>query len=252
VSTSSQLTLPGAADSGGKAAPPPVFVTTHWSLVLSAGRNDTTRARAALAELCETYWPALNAYVRRRGFPPHDAEDLTQEFFSRLLEHNWIARADAGKGRFRSFLLTMLNRFLADEWDRIRAKKRGGGMAAVPLDTNAGGPASEPAADEVYDWQWALALLERTMARLRDEYGRGGKAGEFKHLKAFLTANRDEIPYTKAAAAAGLSEGAARVAVHRLRRRYRELFREEIARTVADPAEVDAELRYLIGVLARR
>jgi hypothetical protein len=122
----------------------------------------------------------------------------------------------------------------------------------VPLDPNSGGQASEPAADEIYDRQWALALLERVMARLRDEYARGGKAGEFKHLKAFLTVSRNEIPYPKAATAAGLSEGAARVAVHRLRRRYRELFREEIARTVADSAEVNAELHYLIAVLARR
>ena len=252
MSTSSQLTPTGAAEPGDKPAPSPVFVTTHWSVVLSAGGNDTTRARAALAELCETYWPALNAYVRRRGFPAPDAEDLTQEFFSRLLEHNWIGRADAEKGRFRSFLLTVLNRFLADEWDKVRAQKRGGGQAAVPLDSNVGGGVSEPAADEVYDRQWALTLLERTMARLRDEYARGGKTGEFEQLKSFLTASRNEIPYAKAAADAGLSEGAARVAVHRLRRRYREMFREEIARTVADPADVDGELRYLISVLARR
>lgn len=252
MSTSSQVTPSRPVNSLGKSPPPPAFVTTQWSQVLSAGRNDTTRARAALAELCETYWPALNAYVRRRGFRPHDAEDITQEFFSRLLEYNWITRADAEKGRFRSFLLTMLNRFIADEWDRTRAKKRGAGLAAVPLDTNAGVQASELVADEIYDRQWALALLERTMARLRGEYGCGGKAGEFEHLKVFLTANRNEIPYTKVAAATGMSEGAARVAVHRLRRRYRELFHEEISRTVADSAEVDAELRYLIAVLARR
>lgn len=252
MSTSSQVTPPSAVDSVDKSPRAPAFVTTQWSQVLSAGRNDTTRARAALAELCETYWPALNAYVRRRGFRPHDAEDLTQEFFSRLLEHNWIARADAEKGRFRSFLLTMLDRFIADEWDKIHAKKRGAGLPAVPLDSNSGGRGNEPAADEIYDRQWALALLERVMARLRDEYARGGKASDFKHLKAFLTASRNEIPYTEVATAAGLTEGAARVAVHRLRRRYRELFREEISRTVADSAEVDEELRYLIAVLARR
>jgi RNA polymerase sigma-70 factor (ECF subfamily) len=216
--------------------------------VLAAARNDTTRARDALAALCKTYWPALNAYVRRRGFSPHDAEDLTQEFFARLLQHNWIARADERKGRFRSFLLTALKRFLADEWDKARAQKRGGGRPPVPLDSEVAG-AGAPA-DQVYDRQWALALLERTMARLRAEFAQAGKAPEFGQLKAFLTAGRREISYPAAAAATGLSEGAARVAVHRLRKRYRELFREEIARTVAEPGEVDAELRHLIAVLA--
>jgi RNA polymerase sigma-70 factor (ECF subfamily) len=216
--------------------------------VLSAGRNDTTRARDALAGLCKTYWPALHAYVRRRGYSPHDAEDLTQEFFARLLEHNWIARADAQKGRFRSFLLTALKRFLAGEWDKARAQKRGGGRAAVPLDSEAAGSGAPE--DPLYDRQWALALLERTMARLRAEFAQAGKAREFAQLKTFLTSGRKEISYAAAAAAAGLSEGAARVAVHRLRKRYRELFREEIARTVAEPAEVDAELRHLIAVLA--
>jgi len=250
VSPSSHSTPPDAAETGSGPAPSPVFATTHWSAVLSAGRNDTTRARDALAALCKTYWPALHAYVRRRGFSPHDAEDLTQEFFARLLEHNWIARADERKGRFRSFLLTALKRFLAGEWDKARAQKRGGGLAAVPLDSEVAG--SGAPADQVYDRQWALALLERTMARLRAEYEQAGKAREFGQLKAFLTTDRKEISYREAAAAAGLSEGAARVAVHRLRKRYRELFREEIARTVSEPGEVEAELRHLIAVLASR
>ena len=258
MSVSSHSTPADAAETAGGPAPSPVFATTHWSLVLSAARNDTTRAREALAGLCQTYWPALHAYVRRRGFSPHDAEDLTQEFFARLLEHNWIARADARKGRFRSFLLTALKRFLADEWDKARAQKRGGGRPPVPLDSEAGWPggAAEPAgglaADLVYDRHWALALLERTMARLRAEFARAGKAGQFERLKVFLTAERKEISCAEAAAATGLSEGAARVAAHRLRKRYRELFREEIARTVAEPGEVEAELRHLIAVLASR
>ena len=257
MSVSSHSTPADATETAGGPASSPVFATTHWSLVLSAARNDTTRAREALAGLCQTYWPALHAYVRRRGFSPHDAEDLTQEFFARLLEHNWIARADARKGRFRSFLLTALKRFLADEWDKARAQKRGGGRQPVPLDSEAGGPcdAAGPAgglpADLVYDRHWALALLERTMGRLRAEFAQAGKAREFDHLKVFLTTDRKEIPYAAAAAAAGLNEGAARVAVHRLRKRYRELFREELARTVAEPGEVDAELRHLIAVLGR-
>ena len=227
-------------------------------MVLSAGRSDSTRARAALANLCQTYWHALYVYVRRRGHSPHDAEDLTQEFFARLLEHNWVARADQQKGRFRSFLLTALNRFLADEWDKALAQKRGGGRTPVSLDTEEAerhyqeDPGSGMAADRVYDRQWAVALLERTLSRLRAEFAQAGKAREFAGLKTFLTADRQDIPYAQAAAATGLSEGAARVAVHRLRKRYRELFREEIAHTVGEPDEVDAELRYLIEVLAQR
>ena len=256
MSASSDTTPPDATETDGGPAPSPIFATTHWSAVLSAGRNDTTRARDALAGLCKTYWPALHAYVRRRGFSPHDAEDLTQEFFARLLEHNWIARADARKGRFRSFLLTALKRFLADQSDKARAQKRGGGRNPVSLDSDpasareAAGSAGELPADLAYDRQWALALLGRTMARLRAEFAQAGKGPEFERLKAFLTTDRKEISYIAAAAAAELSEGAARVAVHRLRKRYRELFREEIARTVAGPDEVEAELRHLIAVLA--
>lgn len=254
----STATAPDSAETASSPDPSPIFATTHWSAVLSAGRNDTPRARHALAALCQTYWPALHAYVRRRGFPPQDAEDLTQEFFARLLQHNWVARADARKGRFRTFLLTALSRFLAGEWDKARALKRGGGRPPLPLDSAAGGP-GDPAdpggalpPDLVYDRHWALALLERTLSRLRAEFAQAGKAREFTHLKPFLTLARADISYAQAAAATGLSEGAARVAVHRLRQRYRELFREEIARTVADPAEVDAELRHLVAVLAAR
>ncbi len=258
MSDSPPSTTPDSTPTAGSPATSPIFATTHWSVVLSAARHDTTRARNALAALCETYWPVLHAFVRRRGFPPQDAEDLTQEFFARLLQHNWVARADARKGRFRTFLLTALNRFLAGQWDKARAQKRGGGRPPMPLDSGAGGPgdpadpAGALAADLIYDRDWALALLERTLARLRAEFAQAGKAREFAQLKPFLTVARMEISYAQAAAAAGLSEGAARVAVHRLRKRYREVFREEIARTVADPAEVDAELRHLIAVLARR
>jgi RNA polymerase sigma factor (sigma-70 family) len=257
MSTSTQTAAPEPGEIGQEPGGSPVFATTHWSVVLRAGRSDTTRARDALASLCQTYWHALYAYVRRRGHAPADAEDLTQEFFARLLEHHWIARADQEKGRFRSFLLTELNRFLADEWDKARAEKRGGGRAPVSLDTEEaerryqGDSGNGMTADRVYDRQWAVALLERTMGRLRAEFAQAGKAREFAALKIFLTTERQEISYAEAAAATGLNEGAARVAVHRLRRRYRELFREEIAHTVGEPGEVDAELRYLIEVLAQ-
>src|SRR5208283_970105 len=171
TSTRTSSDRPAVPPSSEAGQPHATFVTTHWSVVLTARRSDTTRAQAALARLCQTYWYPLYAYIRRRGYSPHDAEDLTQEFFARLLEHNWIARADARKGRFRSFLLTALKRFLADQWDKARAQKRGGGRQPVPLDSEAGvpcdaaGPAGGLSADLVYDRHWALALLERTMAR---------------------------------------------------------------------------------------
>jgi RNA polymerase sigma-70 factor (ECF subfamily) len=258
MSTSSQTTTPESALREEASPRSPVFATTHWSVVLSAGASDTTDARAALARLCQTYWHALYAYVRRRGHSPHDAEDLTQEFFARLLAHNWVARAEQQKGRFRSFLLTALNRFLADEWDKALTQKRGGGRPAVSLDTEEAerryqeDAGTGMTADRVYDRQWAVALLDRTMGRLRAEFAQASKAREFARLKGYLTADREDIPYAEAATATGLSEGAARVAVHRLRKRYRELFREEIAHTVAEPGEVEAELRYLIDVLAQR
>jgi DNA-directed RNA polymerase specialized sigma24 family protein len=230
-----------------------VFATTHWSAALSAGRNDTTRARDALAALCQAYWPALHAYVRRRGYSPPDAEDLTQEFFARLVEHNWIARADEQKGRFRSFLLTALNRFLADEWDKGRAQKRGGGMQAVPLDSEIGvvPQAEDVPADQVYDRHWAFALLERTMARLRAEFAHARHAAEFEHLKCSSPPTEAKFP-TQPPLREPACPKAPRAWRFIVRKRYRELFREEIARTVSDPSEVEAELRYLISVLAAR
>jgi RNA polymerase sigma-70 factor (ECF subfamily) len=196
----------------------------------------------------------LYAYVRRRGHSIHDAQDLTQAFFARLLEHGWVRRADPGKGRFRTFLLTVLERFLSDEWDRTRALKRGGGASPLSLDELEAGyqavASTTLSADQLYDRQWALALLDRTLSRLEAEFHHTGRAAEFGQLKAFLTVDREDLRYADAARAAGLSEGAARVAVHRLRRRYRECFREEIAQTLDRPDEVEAELRHLLQALA--
>lgn len=232
------------------------FVTTHWSVVLTAGRSDTTRAHGALSRLCETYWFPLYAYVRRRGHSPEDAQDSTQDFFSRLLAGNWVGDADRTKGRFRTFLLTALNRFLANEWDRARAQKRGGGAVSVPLDTavaesrycadtwNAMTP------DRLYDRQWAMTLLDRALTRLEAEHQRLGKAAEFAVLSPALTAERGAIPYAAMATRLRLREAAARMAVHRLRKRFREVFREEIAQTVAQPDEVEAEIRHLLAALA--
>ncbi len=234
----------------------PVFVTTHWSVVLSARRKDSPQSAAALETLCRTYWYPLYAYVRRQGHSPPDAQDLTQEFFARLLQKDYLKAAAREKGRFRTFLIVALKRFLANEWDRVRAQKRGGGQPLLSLDTDLAEeryriePVESATADKIYERRWALTLLDHTMKRLRDEFAGAGKADEFDRLKPCLTAERGQIPHADLAAALGLSEGAVRVAVHRLRKRFRELFREEIAHTVSSADEIEEEVRYLMSVLA--
>ena len=223
--------------------------------MLSARDPLSPHADAALETLCRAYWYPLYAYVRRLGHAPADAEDLTQEFFRRLLEKEWLLSADPGKGRFRTFLLVALKRFLANEWKRASRQKRGGAVPLLPLDTEVAEhrylaePAAALPADRLFERRWALTLLERTMDRLRAEYGRAGKAAEFQELKRFLTADRSAIAYAQIAGELALTEGAARVAVHRLRRRFREVFREETAHTVAAAEDVDEELRYLLLAL---
>ncbi len=234
------------------------FVTTHWSVVVTAGHGETPGAREALERLCRTYWYPLYAYVRRRGHSPPDAQDLTQEFFARLLAHNWVIRADRSKGRFRSFLLMALKRFLASEWDKVKAEKRGGQVCLVPLlledaETRyAAEPAITATPELEFEQQWALTLLETVLGHLREEYAREGKAALFDALKPCLIGSRDMQPYTRLAAELDMSEGAVKVAVCRLRQRYREGLKAEIARTVAAPGDVDEELRHLFRVLARR
>ena len=242
--------------SSSETAPRPVFVTTHWSVVLKAGRDGGTRAEPALARLCQTYWYPLYAYARRRGYQAHDAQDLTQEFFSRLLDRRWLARADPGRGRFRSFLLASMNHFLANEWQKARAAKRGGGRPALSLDLAAAEqrydlePTDDATPDKAFDKQWALRLLEAVLTRLEQEYEREGKAALFALLKRTLAGARESQPYAELAPRMGMSQGAIKVAVHRLRRRYRQLIRDEIARTVASPEEVDSEMRHLLDALA--
>lgn len=256
MSTSTLATTPGTPMAEEMPARRPAFVTTHWSVVLTAARSDTPHAQEALARLCETYWYPLYAYVRRRGHSAEDAQDSTQEFFCRLLAGNWVSDADRTKGRFRTFLLTALNRFLTNEWDRARAEKRGGHAVPVPLDTDMAesrycadaGDALTP--DRLYDRQWAMTLLERALTRLEAEHQRLGKAAEFTALSPALTADRGDIPYALMAAQLGLNEPATRMAVHRLRKRFREVFREEIAQTVAQPGEVEEEIRHLLAALA--
>ena len=206
--------------------------------------------------LCQAYWYPLYAFVRRQGLSPQDAQDLTQEFFSRLLEKEYLRAVVQEKGRFRSFLLMALKRFLAKEWDREHAQKRGGGRTAIVLDTELAerryiGEGSEHLPpDRVYERRWALTLLEQALVRLRGEYAAAGDAARFDQLKGWLAASRGEIPYDQVAAVLGASEGAARVAVHRLRQRFRELFREEVGATVSTADEVEDEMRYVRRVLA--
>lgn len=232
------------------------FADTRWSMILRAGRNDTPRARAALATLCGHYWFPLYAHVRRRGHSAHDAQDLTQAFFARLLEHGTLAAADPRRGRFRSFLLASLNHFLADEWDRSRAQKRGGGLEMVALDFTS---AEERFAsttpdglspDRAFDRQWALALLDTVLVRLEDEWRCESKADTFAVLKQTLTGTRDSQPYAELAAELGQTEGAVKTAVHRLRRRYRELLQAEIADTVATRDDEKDEMTTLLRALA--
>jgi RNA polymerase sigma-70 factor (ECF subfamily) len=234
----------------------PAFVTTHWSVVLAAGHGDAAHARAALGELCQTYWYPLYVYARRRGYAPHDAQDLTQTFFVRLLERHSLASADPGRGRFRSFLLTAMKHFLATEWEKARAQKRGGGNTVLSLDLAAAEqrydlePADDSTPEKIFDKQWAIALLDEVVNRLEEEYRQKGKAVLFAALKNTLTGSGESQPYAALATRLGMSEGAAKVAVHRLRRRYRELVRAEIANTVVSPEEVEEEMRHLLQALA--
>jgi RNA polymerase sigma-70 factor (ECF subfamily) len=232
------------------------FPTTRWTLVVAAGDPRRTEARSALISLCENYWYPLYAFLRRRGYQADPAQDLTQEFFTRMLEGRYLDRAHPEKGRFRSFLLTSLKFFVADEEDRQRALKRGGG-AVLPLEFSSGEerylrePAHDETPERIFERRWALSVLDRVVERLRHEFVRHGRPEHFDQLKVFLLGQSD-APYSALAREMNMSEGALKVAIHRLRKRYRELFRQEIADTVADPAEVESELRFLAAVLAKK
>jgi RNA polymerase sigma-70 factor (ECF subfamily) len=234
-----------------------VFATTHWSVVLAAGsHNDTTRARDALSRLCQVYWYPLYAYVRRRGHTASDAQDLTQAFFEQLLRRRSLASADPEHGRFRSFILTAMNHFLANEWKRASAQKRGGGEQPLSLDWAAAEqrfdlePATTVAPDRLFEKQWAWTLLEEVLNRLEHEYQAAGRGELFAAIKETLTGRGDSQPYAELAETLGLNENTLKVAVHRLRKRYRELIRAEIANTIDHSEDVEAEMRHLFQVLA--
>jgi len=232
------------------------FATTRWTVVLAAGKQRSPQVRVALEELCRTYWYPLYAYARRHGRSKEDAEDLTQTFFARLLEKNYLDGLDRERGKFRAFLLAALKHFLANEWDKSQRQKRGGGIAPLSLDWQDADtryridPADNLSPDKLYDRAWAVTLLERVVIRLHDECVADGKAKLFEQLRPFLMVGKSAIPYPDVAARLGMNEGAVRTAVHRLRQRYRQLLRDEIAQTLADPAQIEEELRALFAAFA--
>ena len=237
-------------------APAWQFTSTHWSVVLAAGGTASPAADSALEQLCRTYWPPLYAFARRRGHPPHDAQDLTQEFFARLLEKDFLQAVDRSKGRFRSFLLAAMEHFLAKEWRRTRAQKRGGGFTFISTDAESAEqlylqvPASTLTPERLFDQQWAVTLLDQTLNRLRAEFVATGKEAVFEGIKIFLTGEKRAASYAELAVTLGTTEAALKMAVSRMRRRYGELLRAEISSTVSGPEEVEEELRALFGALS--
>jgi RNA polymerase sigma-70 factor (ECF subfamily) len=239
-----------------KAEQSALFVTTHWSIVLAAGVAVSAEADAALAELCRTYRYPLYAFVRRKGHSPYDAQDLTQSFFARLLEKNYVAQADRERGRFRTYLLAALTHFLADEWDKARRLKRGGDRKIISFDAVSAEeryrlePIDQLDASKLYERRWVTTLFDKVLARLEQEFRDSGKGELFDGLKSSLLAEDNGSNYAQLGARLGLKEDAIKQAVHRMRRRYRELFPEEIAQTVAGPSEVEDELKHLFAVLS--
>ena len=234
----------------------PLFATTHWSVILAAGGEDSTVATTALESLCRAYWYPVYAYIRHRGHQPADSEDLTQGFFARFLEKQAFRVADPGRGRFRTFLLASLQNFLANEWDKTQARKRGGGMVSVAFDeeranqqyaAHAALPCS-PA--ELYDRTWARAILDRVNNLLRDEYAQAGKLDRLPWLDRILSADAGDPTYAELGRPHGLTAGAVRSEIHRLRARFRQLLRREVAHTVAHPEDIDDELRSLLAAVA--
>jgi len=232
---------------------PRAFPNTRWSVVLAATRPDAPGSAEALEAICRAYWHPLYVYVRRSGHSAQDAQDLTQAFFQRLLEKRWLESADREKGRLRTFLVSALKHFLANEWRRASAQKRGGHSPSVPLDTAflesrcAADSALSP--DEAFDRQWAVTLLDLTLKRLQAEFTAAGKPSDFDRLKGCLMAEHGAIDYGDMAQQLGITPGAARVAVHRLRKRFRELYRQEISQTLEEGADLEGELRHLAAAL---
>jgi RNA polymerase sigma-70 factor (ECF subfamily) len=250
------MELPGKNDLPSSTAGPHWFTTTNWSVVRRAGGRGSAQAAEALEKLCRTYWLPLYGYIRRQGYGPHDAQDLTQGFFARLLGTDSFAGVSREKGKFRTFLLAALNHFLSDERDRARAEKRGGGQPVVSIDETEAeqrylqAPSQNLAPERAFDKHWALTVLEEALARLRQEHQMPGKAEIFAHLGAFLSKEGSKADYDAVAPKLGMSANAVAVGVHRLRQRYRECIRLELAQTVARPEDLDEEMNYLFSVLS--
>jgi len=235
---------------------PAVFATTHWNVVLAAGNHQSADATAALERLCQTYWYPLYVYIRRRGHSEHDAEDLTQAFFTHVLQRNCFENISPSKGKFRSYLLAALNHFLSDQYDRASAQKRGGGQPTISFQAHTAEqrfqlePIDRYSPDKAFERRWALALLDQVLARIKDEFNTKGKAAQFQRLSPYLLGSAGHGTYVEAARDLNQSERAVQKSVERMRRRFYALFREEIASTVATPAEIDEELRHLCAVMA--
>jgi RNA polymerase sigma-70 factor (ECF subfamily) len=235
---------------------PAWFVTTHWSVVLEAKGNDSARASEALERLCQIYWRPVYAFIRRNGYNVADAEDLTQEFFSRLLSKNYLRHLRDQRGKFRSFLLTFVKHFLSDERERASAQKRGGGSSVLSLDDTSGEDlylaetANQVSLEQLFERRWAQTVLDRALRRLSEEYYSSGKGPLLEKLKDVQPGEHGALSYAQLGAEMGMTEVAIKSAVHRFRRRHREILREEIAQTVTRPEDVDAEIRYLISVVS--
>ena len=232
------------------------FATTHWSVVSAAGKPESTKYLQALESLCRTYWFPLYAYLRRQGYDCHQAEDYTQAFFAHLLEKRGLRLADPRQGKFRSFLLAALKNFVANELDKIRAQKRGGGEKIISLDVKDAEqqyglePIHQLTPEKIFERSWAMTVLTRTMAALQAEFVSKNKQKLFENLKVYLTIKKSSISYQDAATQLNMSEAAVKVAVHRLRKRYRELLRNEIASTVTNEEQIAEEIRELFAALS--
>jgi RNA polymerase sigma factor (sigma-70 family) len=231
------------------------FATTRWSLVLAAGQQSNARSAEALAHLCDSYWHPVYAFIRRQGYSADDGADLTQAFFTRVLEKGYFRDADPTRGRFRAFLCTAIRHFLSNERDRDRTLKRGGTRPPLSLDVETAegkyqlDPRDDLTPERLFDRQWALTLLARVLTRVGDDHAAAGKAALFTHLKGFLTGDSAGTPYAEIGQGLGMSEGAVKVAAHRLRRQFRDALVDAIAETVSDPAEIDGEIRYLLNAV---
>lgn len=249
----SDVPVSGPSDPGTQGGP---FQTTHWSVVLTAGRGDSPLAWEAIEKLCRSYWPPVYAFVRRKGYDRPEAEDLTQEFFARLLERRTLSGITREGGRFRSFLLTALQHFLVNDWRRSQCLKRGGGYRFLSFEEFRVEAEGRPGPvgltpERLYERRWALRVLEQAMERLRQEHVAAGKQALFDRLKGYLSGEKSSVPYATIAAELGLTTTAAKVAVHRLRRRYGHWVRHEVAQTVSAPEEVEEEIRHLFAVLGQ-